>query len=145
LAAVAGTSAFAAWQSNSESIAAGVGTVVVGAGAAVLGSALTFLDLGGRAEGHRRTAAAYKTVLRGFEEACGSRPNRGAALNGEVLRKLKTLLSEADGTAPVVPVRRGEKAERQRFCFVGAAAELTPNPSPKCDADASKAEDHRGS
>jgi hypothetical protein len=83
--------------------------------------------------------------LREFEETCGSRLNRGAALNGEVLRKLKTLLSEADGAAPVVPVGSGEKAERQRFCFVETAAKLTPNPSPKCDGDASEAEDRRGS
>jgi hypothetical protein len=138
LAAAAGTSAFAAWQSDSQSIAAGVATAVVGVAAAVLGSALTFLDLGGRAEAHRRAAANYKNVLREFEEACGLRSSRDAALASEVLGSLKTRLSEADSDAPVVPVRRGEKAEKQRFCFVGTAHELAPNPSPECNQQAAR-------
>jgi hypothetical protein len=127
LAAVAGTSAFAAWESNRESVAAGVVTAAVGIGAAILGSVLTFLDLGGRAEAHRRAATAYKNVLREFEEASGSRKEGQRALDLEAAQKLKTLLADADVTAPVVPVRRGEKVEREPFRFVRTADALTPN------------------
>jgi hypothetical protein len=129
LAAVAGTSAFAAWQSNSKSLAAGIATAIVGIGAAVLGSVMTFLDLGGRAEAHRRAASNYKNVLREFEEASGSRSNSNPNLHAELLPKLKTLLAEADGTAPTVPEARGRKIEQEPFSFVRTAEELTPNPS----------------
>jgi len=132
LAAVAGTSAFAAWQSNTESIVAGVGTAVVGVGAAVLGSALTFLDFGGRAEVHRRAATRYKDILREFEEDCGLRPDPAGAIDKEHLDTLRKLLAEADEAAPVVPLRRGNNAEKQPFCFVRTAKELAPNRSPEC-------------
>jgi hypothetical protein len=143
LAAVAGTSAFAAWQSNTESLVAGVGTVVVGVGAAVLGSALTFLDFGGRAEAHRRAATHYKNVLRKFEEVSGSRSDPGGALDDKHLETLSKLLAEADETAPVVPLRRGNNAEKQPFCFVKNAKELTPNRSPECGEHTARSESVR--
>jgi hypothetical protein len=129
LAAVAGTSAFAGWQSGSKSIAAGVATAIVGIGAAVLGSVMTFLDLGGRAEAHRRAASAYKSIMREFEEASASRSDRNRSYDAEVLGRLKTLLSDADRAAPTVPAKRGETVEREPFSFVETADELTPNPS----------------
>jgi hypothetical protein len=130
LAALAGTSAFAAWESNRASVALGVVTALVGIGAAILGSVLTFLDLGARAEAHRRAAAAYKDVLREFEDACGTRPNSNAPPDREALRKLKELMHAADKAAPVVPYRLARKVEQQPFRFVGTADELSPNRPP---------------
>jgi hypothetical protein len=44
LAAVAGTSAFAAWQTGTKSIGAAVATACVGIGAAIIANALTFIS-----------------------------------------------------------------------------------------------------
>lgn len=133
LAAVAGTSAYAAWESDSTNTTAAVVTAVVGISAAVLASILTFLDLGGRAEAHRRSAAAYKRVLRDFEQASGTGRGSDGAIEDEALQRLKAMLDETDAAAPVVPVKRGEKIEQQPFLFVGTADELAPNPSRPAD------------
>jgi hypothetical protein len=130
LAAIAGTSAFAAWDSDRDSVAAGVATAIVGIGAAILASVVTFLDLGGRAEAHRRAASDYKAVLREFEAASGTRPDGQRAPDSGAVERLKTLLAEADAAAPIVPERRGESVEGRSFRFVGTADELAPNPGP---------------
>jgi len=127
-AAVAGTSAFAAWQSDTKNAAAAILTAVVGVGAALLASAVTFLDLGGRAEGHRRSAAAYKGILRDFEEATGYKTATDDELN-KVLQGLKPLLAEVDAAAPIVPEKRGTSIDSAPFSFVGTAAELVFEPS----------------
>ena len=72
LAAAAGTSAFAAWQSSNTNAIVAVTTAAIGVGAGVLGSVMTFLDPGGRAEAHRRAAVEYKSIIRTFEAACGA-------------------------------------------------------------------------
>jgi hypothetical protein len=129
LAAIAGTSAFAAWQSETDSVAAAIATAAVGIGAAVLANMLAFLDLGARAEAHRRTAAAYKRILRDFEEASAWRKKEDAAgPEKETLGTLKVVLAEADASAPVVPARRGNKIERLPFSFVETAEELGAPP-----------------
>ena len=124
LAAVAGTSAFAAWQSGSKSLAAGIITAVIGIGAAVLGNVVAFLNLGGRAESHRNAAVAYKGILRDFEEACGNSGDDKKELDAETLASLKGLLADADKTAPTLPVRRGDDVERRPFRFVRKADDL---------------------
>jgi hypothetical protein len=129
LAAVAGTSAFAAWQSDTDNTAAAVVTAVVGIGAAILASILTFLDLGARAEANRRAASAYKGVLRDYEEAWSLRKEGQRALDPAALGALKRALAEADAAAPTVPVRRGAAVEGAPFDFVGTADELAPNPA----------------
>ena len=144
LAAVAGTSAFAAWESESTNTAAAVVTAIVGIGAAVLASVLTFLDLGGRAEAHRRSAAAYKRVLREFEQASGMRRGNDGAIDDEALQSLKALLDETDAAAPVVPVKRGERVEQQPFRFVGTADALAPNPSRPTETQGDRGADDPG-
>src|SRR5690349_17365975 len=67
LAAVTGTSAFAAWERAGDGAALGVATAVFGIAAAILASALTFIDPGARAEAHRHAAVAYKAIIRDFE------------------------------------------------------------------------------
>jgi hypothetical protein len=128
LAAVAGTSAFAAWQTGSKSLAAAIATAVVGIGAAVLGNVVTFLNFGARAESHRNAAAAYKNVLREFEEACGNSRDTKNELGPETLATLKQLLGAADESAPTVPTRRGEQVEQRPFRFVRKAEDLSRSP-----------------
>jgi hypothetical protein len=130
LAAAAGTSAFAAWQSPDPSTGAAVTTAVIGVGAAVLGSIMTFLDLGGRAEAHRRTASDYKRVMRVFEEASGStaEASGSTATSEQLVSGLMPLLADADRHAPTVPLKRAQKVEQRSFCFVSTANELAPNP-----------------
>jgi hypothetical protein len=123
LAAIAGTSAFAAWKTSNNSTYAAVATIF-GIGAALLANALTFLDLGGRAESHRQSAVAYKDLLRDFEEAFGLKGGDSSGIDGETLSKLKYRLCEVDRAAPTVPVKRGSKIEQQDYDFVTKAKEL---------------------
>ena len=127
LAAVAGTSAFAGWQSDSENTTLAIVTAVVGIGAAVLGSATTFLDFGGRAEAHRRAATEYKGVLREFEEISALTPESERFRDRKTLETMKTLLADADRAAPTVPEGRGKDIERLHFSFEGEADKLSPN------------------
>jgi hypothetical protein len=128
LAAAAGTSAFAAWETGSKSLAAAIATAVVGIGAAVLGNVVTFLNFGARAESHRNAAAAYKNVLREFEEACGNSHDTKNELGPDTLATLKRLLADADTAAPTVPARRGEQIEQRPFRFVRKAEDLSRSP-----------------
>jgi len=125
-AAVAGTSAFAAWKTSNNTVLA-VGAAILGILAAVLASALTFLDLGGRAETHRYAAVAYKDILREFEEAFGE---GSLNIDSETLSNLKSRLSKVDRAAPTVPVNRGSKIEQQDYCFVTKAQDLAAGTCP---------------
>ena len=124
LAAIAGTSTFAAWQSGSKNLAAAIITAAIGIGAAVVGNVVAFLDLGGRAEAHRHAAVAYKRILREFEEATGNSGEEKRELDSKTLSSLKSLLAEADRTAPTVPAGRGASIERRPFRFVRKAEDL---------------------
>jgi mannose-6-phosphate isomerase-like protein (cupin superfamily) len=122
---VAGTSAFAAWQTDSsKSTVWAVVTASVGIGAAVLANALAFLDFGGRAEAHRWAAVAYKDILRDFEEAFGLNENGSPSIDPATLSKLKSQLSEVDRAAPTVPMKRGSKIEQEDYDFATTAVEL---------------------
>jgi hypothetical protein len=125
LAAVTGTSAFAAWQREGDNAPLGIATAAFGIAAAILASALTFLDPGARAEAHRRAAVSYKGILRGFEEACGLRANGAAnAVKDDELRDLRNRLDEADLAAPVVPLREGRRIEDAPIRVVTKAEQL---------------------
>jgi hypothetical protein len=128
LAAVAGTSAFAAWQSEGDSTAAAVVTVVVGIGAAILANVLTFLDPGARAEANRRAAVAYKDVLRDYEIALALRKDGDPTPDAGSVATLKQALARADASAPTVPNRLAKRVERRPFVFVPTADQLWPNP-----------------
>jgi hypothetical protein len=127
LAAVAGTSAFAAWKTSNNTLIA-VGAAILGILAAVLASALTFLDMGGRAETHQHAAIAYKEILREFEEAFG---NGSQSIDSKTLSNLKSRLSKVDRTAPTVPVNRGSKIEQRDYCFVTKAQDLAAGACPR--------------
>jgi hypothetical protein len=127
LVAAVGTSAFAGWQTHTRSIAAAVVTAAVGVAAAILANTLTFLNLGARAEAHRRAATAYKKVLREFEGTIGSRQADGEKLSDGDLTSLKALLDDADGGAPIVPETLGHDVDTQPFWFAPTADELAPN------------------
>src|SRR5215510_413591 len=66
-ASFAGSSAVAAWQTQNPSSALAIFSAVIATGAAVSAGVVTFLDLGGRAERHRKAAADYKQALRTLE------------------------------------------------------------------------------
>jgi mannose-6-phosphate isomerase-like protein (cupin superfamily) len=114
LSALAGTSAFAAWQGDKERPTLALVTVCVGILAAVLASAVTFLDFGTRAAAHRKAAAAYKAVIRDLE----------ARVPGAPLEPLKAQLAAVDEAAPTVPLKRGEDVEGRPVRFVASAAQL---------------------
>jgi hypothetical protein len=90
----------------------------------VLGNVVAFLNLGGRAESHRNAAVAYKAILRDFEEACGNSGDEKKELDAQTVASLKSLLADADRTAPMLPVRRGDDVERRPFRFVRKADDL---------------------
>jgi hypothetical protein len=141
-AAVAGTSAFAAWQTDSsKSTVWAVVTAIVGIGAAVLANALAFLDFGGRAEAHRRAAVAYKDILRDFEEAFGLNENGSPSIDQTTLSELKSQLSEVDRAAPTVPVKRGSKIEQQDYDFATTAMELASVARARLKADVARADE----
>jgi len=124
LGAITGTSAFAAWQSSRDDLLLGAATAALGIAAAVLGSVLTFLDPGGRAEAHRHAAVAYKGILREFEAASAARPEGRGPIDLDVIQAMKALLAQTDAAAPVVPMGRAERLERSPFLFVETAEEL---------------------
>jgi len=126
LAAVTGTSAFAAWQREGDNAPLGVATATLGIAAAILASALTFLDPGARAEAHRRAAVAYKGILRDFEEACGVRHNGSPdSVSDDELGEVKKRLAEVDLAAPVVPLREGRRIEAAPVRIVTIADDLS--------------------
>ena len=124
LAAVAGTAAFAGWQAEDESLVAGVVTAAIGIASAVLANALAFLDLGGRAEAHRRSAARYKSALRGLELAAATGRGGGGDEGRAALERMRATLDQIDAEAPVVPLRRAHEIESRPFAFVATAEEL---------------------
>lgn len=116
LAALAGCSAVAAWQSNGGNPALAVLSAVIGVAASALAGTATFLDLGGRAERHRRAAADYKAALREVEQlAPPSVPLTKVPAGFErKLNRLRRLLGTLDATAPIPPRRVAEQVLARR-------------------------------
>jgi hypothetical protein len=114
-ASLAGSSAVVAWQTQTSNDALAIASAVIASGASVLTGAVTFLDLGGRAERHRKAAAAYKDALRELEAI----PVRSALphlpapeQDAEVIDQLETTLRDIDASAPIPPRRIAERIAR---------------------------------
>lgn len=128
LAALAGTSAFAAGQADSANNALAVAGLAVGIGAAVTSHLQSTLNLSMRAEGHKQAASSYKQLLRTFERLTpdvGKLPPIGA--DDEVaatLEDLETRIAEADRVAPIAPQRIARREERKRVVIVTEATQL---------------------
>jgi hypothetical protein len=111
LAALAGSSAVAAWSSGGSSGGLALLSAFIAVGATVLTAVVTFLDLGGRAERHRRAAAECKRILRRLE-ALPPYHMRLADMPEELnhnIQELESQLGEMDSSAPIPPRRIAER------------------------------------
>jgi hypothetical protein len=124
LAALAGSSAVAAWQSEGSNATLAVVGGALGIVAAILVSVQTFLDLGARAEKHRQAAVSYKRLLRQFERIPPSHeklPDIGDKSElARALQELEAELAEVDSVAPVVPRRMAARVEARPMEVVSA-------------------------
>lgn len=119
-ASLAGSSAVAAWQRVGANGTLALVSALIGTAAAVLTGITTFLDLGGRAERHRSSAAGYKKLLRQLE-ATTPRDDRETIREltpeeQDLVDRLEAELGGLDASAPIPPamVARGvERRERQ--------------------------------
>ena len=111
LAAVAGNNAVQGWRAETTGGWRSTAAVLLGIGSVGLMSAVTFLDYGARAEGHRRSAADYKSILRDYEERLGDYRTPSD------IATLKELLARVDAAAPVVPERLGTRIEKETPCW----------------------------
>ena len=112
MAALAGTSAVAAWQSERSSTWLSVLSALIAVAASVLTGVVTFLDLGGRAERHRKAAAGYKRVLRRLE-ALPPQPVQLTELTpalAGLVKELQSILGSLDAAAPIPPRGIAERA-----------------------------------
>jgi hypothetical protein len=108
LAALAGSSAVAAWGSSGGRALL---SAVIAVGATALTAVVTFLDLGGRAERHRRAAAECKRILRRLE-ALPPYDMKLADMPEELDHRIQVLesqLGEMDSSAPIPPRRIAER------------------------------------
>jgi hypothetical protein len=116
-AAVAGSSAVAAWERQSSNTGLAVASALIAAVASVLAGVVTFLDLGGRAERHRKAAADYKQALRKLEAAAPPEAARlDALLDHQIsgfVEGMRTVLGDIDASAPIPPRRIAERIERR--------------------------------
>ena len=128
LAAVAGTSAFAAGQAISTADALAIVGLVVGLGAAVTSHLQSNLNLAARAEAHRLAASSYKLLLRMFERLSpdmGRLPPIGSDDSlSAVLQDIETRIADVDASAPIVPARLAQKEEAKEVVIVTEAAKL---------------------
>jgi hypothetical protein len=111
LAALAGSSAVAAWGSGGSSGGWALLSAVIAVGATALTAVVTFLDLGGRAERHRRAAAECKRILRRLE-ALPPYDMKLAEMPEELdhrIQELESQLGEMDSSAPIPPRRIAER------------------------------------
>jgi hypothetical protein len=121
LAAAAGTSAFAAGQTDGPTDVLAITGLVVGGTAAITSHLHSSLNLGGRAEAHRQAASHYKQLLRSFERLAPD----GGRVPADTLTTLENRLSEVDASAPIVPKRLAQQEERKRVVVVTQAIDLT--------------------
>ncbi|HEY7627214.1 MAG TPA: hypothetical protein VH761_09100, partial [Ilumatobacteraceae bacterium] len=105
----------------------------VGLVAAATAAAVSFLDFGGRAEAHRRSAAAYKDILRSFELWCASRASGGNVPFD--LADLKARLGEVDAAAPTVPRRLADRVEHEPCEWIPTAEGLSAMAPPASSGD----------
>jgi hypothetical protein len=128
LAAVAGTSAFAAGRDGSATDALGIVGLVVGLGAAITSHLQSNLNLGARAEAHRLAAGSYKLLLRMFERLSpdvGPLPAIGSDDSlSATLKEIETRIADVDASAPIVPARVAQREEAKEVVVVTEAAQL---------------------
>jgi hypothetical protein len=111
LAALAGSSAVAAWGSGGSSGGLALLSAVIAVAATALTAVVTFLDLGGRAERHRRAAAECKRILRRLEALppYAMKLAEVPAELGHRIQELESQLGEMDSSAPIPPRRIAER------------------------------------
>jgi hypothetical protein len=128
LAAVAGTSAFAAGQGVSARDALSIIGLVVGLSAATTSQLQSNLNLAARAEAHRLAASSYKVLLRMFERLSpdvGKLPPIGSDDSLSVaLKEIETRIADVDAGAPIVPARVAQREESKEVVIVTEAAKL---------------------
>ena len=113
-ASLAGSSAVVAWQTQTSNVTLALVSALIASVASVLTGVVTFLDLGGRAERHRKAAADYKGALRQLE-ATSFKPTRldqPLKQESDVINQLQTTLRDIDAAAPIPPRRIAERVDR---------------------------------
>jgi hypothetical protein len=115
---LAGSSAVAAWQGQATNVALASVSAAITAVATVLTGVVTFLNLGGRAEQHRKAYVEYKKVLRRFELAAPPKKTRLEDLPEEdrnFFTDMQRILADIDESAPIPPRRIAKKIEGMRL------------------------------
>jgi hypothetical protein len=113
-ASLAGSSAVVAWQTQTSNATLALVSALIASVASVLTGVVTFLDLGGRAERHRKAAADYKGALRQLE-ATSFKPTRldqPLQQESDLINQLQTTLRDIDASAPIPPRRIAERVDR---------------------------------
>jgi len=113
-ASLAGSSAVVAWQTQTSNATLALVSALIASVASVLTGVVTFLDLGGRAERHRKAAADYKGALRQLE-ATSFKPTRldqPLKQESDLISQLQTTLRDIDASAPIPPRRIAERVDR---------------------------------
>jgi hypothetical protein len=113
-ASLAGSSAVVAWQTQTSNGGLAFASALIASAASVLTGVVTFLDLGGRAERHRKATVDYKKALRGLE-ATSVKPARLdelPAAESDLIEELQTTLANIDASAPIPPRRIAERIAR---------------------------------
>jgi hypothetical protein len=113
-ASLAGSSAVVAWQTQTSNATLALVSALIASVASVLTGVVTFLDLGGRAERHRKAAADYKGALRQLE-ATSFKPTRldqPLKQESDLINQLQTTLRDIDASAPIPPRRIAERVDR---------------------------------
>jgi hypothetical protein len=123
-ASLAGSSAVAAWQRLGSNATLALISALIGTAAAVLTGITTFLDLGGRAERHRSSAAGYKRLLRQLEATTPRESHETirdlVPEEQDMVDRLEAELGGLDAEAPVPPAfiargfERRDRSVRQR-------------------------------
>ena len=110
----AGSSAVVAWQAQTSNATLALVSALIASVASVLTGVVTFLDLGGRAERHRKAAADYKGALRQLE-ATSFKPtwlDQPLKQESDLINQLQTTLRDIDASAPIPPRRIAERVDR---------------------------------
>ena len=113
-ASLAGSSAVVAWQTQTSNATLALVSALIASVASVLTGVVTFLDLGGRAERHRKAAADYKGALRQLE-ATSFKPTRldqPLKQESDLINQLQATLRDIDASAPIPPRRIAERVDR---------------------------------
>jgi hypothetical protein len=113
-ASLAGSSAVVAWEMQTSNATLAIVSALIAGVASVLTGVVTFLDLGGRAERHRKAAADYKDALRQLE-ATSFKPTRldqPLKQESDLINQLQATLRDIDASAPIPPRRIAERVDR---------------------------------